>query len=1102
MKINVYQEQYKSSQAHHDPGKIGFGTDVNRFVQTGTTLINAAMDKMQKDDEFNSARIEADTNLAADKLYREFQETANPDDFEGDVERQRANIQNLIQQQSQQFKLPASRNAFINKMTRGLETKYMGDTLKYSYELQETRYKELGQTAFDSYKAQLLAGNRFITVPETMTAMKDYYSKLATRYHIPQDKLDQYIKEQNTSIVKSYAYGMIKQNPQVVRDLLVGNSFDKFRAYKESQNEAFEMDQFWQDETLRKEYQESEFGAQWTDVVQYLDYDTRVDLWKLAEGEIDNQNKKKQQQTFLNNSKSDWEITKSKEAAIAEIKETGAMPTSILGVSTITNADDPGIGTKDKEVSMGQISYGKIDAGNKISTQAKQFAGGISGTISAQGYKVKLTSSIRPNDTGSKHVDGSAVDLQILGKDGKVSEQGFIAAYKTALGIYGNNIRKSSVLFEMDPERLDYVKQQLEAEGVDTSFVNWEQSKKYGKIAHEKGGAHLHFGIDKDADYSKTNSGEITELKFRTQLGKQRYLQKRADGKDVQTAYDAARQDELEIFKVLRGSKFVKDVVNTKNDDGTLLDPTAYGRVFEQYRAKVLADKTLSDTDKIEHHAALEYAEDELKKLQEQFKTDPVAFIQKTNPGVSVEDAAVLQVQRYGIAPSEAKVLTDAEAATKADQIFNKYTPEQAVDELTAASVNPATVRQIAQHAPKDSHKAAMLIYSPMATKAAKTEIINACKNWDSIALDIKQDTKKFPSNWYAAFIKDFKSNSIVKNYISDLEKTNPGQANQLYDAAAGLYAYRRWNGGTNREAVIKSIANDLIAHNYNSITVKSPRQGNSTLNVSKAAFSGNDLHKIKRASDIACRIGVDQSMMYTPDRVNFDKPAITEVEKAEQNAALLRQKHSLEGMTKTTQLTSTPDGLGIVFTWKNPNGHTAGANILNKDTRRPFVIQNKDLVAAYNEAYALVETWKTEYGDYKIPRDALGRSKSLYGVKQSYAMDVALEHVLVNKFSWLSTSNYGTFYKGNIMLGNRPKVKNEDGSVSTIRSMTYTDAKTNKQVLIPTVSDEGKIMSEKEAVQYWRKKGQNLGEYDTVEEANKAAEYLHRYQAKHYGLE
>lgn len=1104
MKINVYKEQYKSSQAHHDPGKIGFGTDPNRFVQLGNTVLNAAYNKMEKDDEFNSARIEADTKLAADKLYREFQETANPDDFEGDVERQRSSIQNLIKQQSQQFKLPKHQNAFIEKMTRGLETQYMGDTLKYSYELQETRYKELGQTAFDSYKAQLLAGNRFITVPDTMEAMREYYTTLAKRYHIPQDKLDEYIKDQNTSIVKSYAYGMIRQNPQVVRDLLVGNSFDKFRAYKESQGEAFEMDRFWQDDTLRKEYQESEFGAQWTDVIQYLDYDTRIDLWKLAEGEIDNQNKKKQQQQLLTNSKSDWEVTKKKEATIAEIKETGEMPVDMLGIVTVTNADDPAIGTKNTPVAMGQISYGKIEPGNKISDNAKHFAGGISGIISAQGYKVRVTSNIRPNDKGSKHVDGSAVDLQILGKDGKLSEQGTITAYKAALGLYGNNIRQKSVLFEVDPSRLDAIKQQLEADGVDTSFVNWEQSKIYGAKNAANGGAHIHFGITKDADYTVTNSGDITELKFRTPLGKMRYDQKRADGKSVQEAYDAARQDELEVYKVYRGTKFVKDVVNTKNKDGSLLDPTAYGRVYEQLRANVRNNKNLSDTDRIEYYAALDYAETELKALQELYKNDTVAFIQKTNPGISTEDAQIIQVQRYGIAPSEAKALTDTEASVKADQIFNQYAPEKAVKELTQYGINSATIRQLAKHAPKGDYKATMLLYSSMANDEAKAQIISACKDWDKVELEIKQNVKNFPSNWYAAFVKDFKSNTVIKDYIEDVAKTNPEQASQLYDAAAGLYAYKIYKGGTNKKNIIKDIANDLVGHNFNTITVNSPRQGNSNLSIAKNAFQGGDLHKIKRVSDIASKLGIDQNVIYTPNRVDLSQSAISEVDKATREAALLRQKHSLDGITKTTKLSSTPDGLGAVFTWKNANGVTSGTNILNQATKKPFVISYKDMVDAYNEAYKLTTSWLVENTNstYRIPRNALGEQPYQYGVKQSAAMDVALEHVLSNKFPWLAQSKYSVFYTGNIMLKSRPKVTNEDGSVSTIRSMSYTDNKTGKQVLIPTVSDEGTILSEKDAIKYWKKKGQNLGEYNTVDEANKAAEQLHKHQARYYGLE
>ena len=129
MKISVYQEQYKSGQAHHDPGKIGFGYDVESFRNLGNTLVNASYKKLENDDIASSARIEADTMLAANKMYRDFEANADPDNFDGDIETQQANIQNLIQQQSQKFKLPKSQAAFsgcpcrtIHLVERRIET--------------------------------------------------------------------------------------------------------------------------------------------------------------------------------------------------------------------------------------------------------------------------------------------------------------------------------------------------------------------------------------------------------------------------------------------------------------------------------------------------------------------------------------------------------------------------------------------------------------------------------------------------------------------------------------------------------------------------------------------------------------------------------------------------------------------------------------------------------------------------------------------------------------------------------------------------------------------------------------------------------------------
>src|SRR4030095_11245764 len=79
----------------------------------------------------------------------------------------------------------------------------------------------------------------------------------------------------------------------------------------------------------------------------------------------------------------------------------------------------------------------------------------------------------------------------------------------------------------------------------------------------------------------------------------------------------------------------------------------------------------------------------------------------------------------------------------------------------------------------------------------------------------------------------------------------------------------------------------------------------------------------------------------------------------------------------------------------------------------------------------------------------------------------------------------------GNIDLVAQPRVRNADGSISTVRSMSFGEG--GKEILIPTVAHDGsRILSEQEAIDQYHRSGKHLGVFDTPEHAASYAKRLH----------
>lgn len=91
--------------------------------------------------------------------------------------------------------------------------------------------------------------------------------------------------------------------------------------------------------------------------------------------------------------------------------------------------------------------------------------------------------------------------------------------------------------------------------------------------------------------------------------------------------------------------------------------------------------------------------------------------------------------------------------------------------------------------------------------------------------------------------------------------------------------------------------------------------------------------------------------------------------------------------------------------------------------------------------------------------------------------------------------SSSGLIEKGNIDLDGRKKIKNKDGTFSTIKSMSVSFD--DGVYLIPTISNSGIQMSEEDAIDTFKETGEHLGIFKTVKDADKYAKVLSKRQAK-----
>lgn len=127
-----------------------------------------------------------------------------------------------------------------------------------------------------------------------------------------------------------------------------------------------------------------------------------------------------------------------------------------------------------------------------------------------------------------------------------------------------------------------------------------------------------------------------------------------------------------------------------------------------------------------------------------------------------------------------------------------------------------------------------------------------------------------------------------------------------------------------------------------------------------------------------------------------------------------------------------------------------------------------------------------------QTPKRALTLKRKILASKNVYN---EREHLL--GLGYPAESYPGLLSYGNIDLKHRPKYVNPDGTVSSIRSMSFGEG--GKEILVPTISESGESLDDDAAVAQYRRTRRHLGMFDNPENATRYANRLHEDQAKGY---